>query len=372
MKIYITFCLLCCSYFGFSQNTPVGIFHNHGDVGKPKIAGSSRYDEVTQTYYVKGAGYNIWFNRDEFQYLYQKLKGDFVLTANFEFIGDKGNNHRKYGWMIRESADESAAHVSAVSHGDGLTVMQWRVLRGAYMRDPEDEIFFTKKGFEVVQLERVGKKITMRVAHQGEPLQTVGSYTSEMKDAVLAGLYVCSHDSLAIDEAKIWNVRIDKPVYNASKTEKIQSLPTRLTNVNITNGLCKNLSVSEVNTVTGKVINETKVGVKLQYSSVLSKGNSQIWRMKADGSEKEQVTFDEYQNTAPSISPDGKWLAFISFPNDTENTNQYKQAMVRIIPLTGGIGPKVIAHFYGNQTTSNSLIWSADSKSLNFTNSISN
>jgi len=41
------------------------------------------------------------------------MTGDFILTANFEFIGNKGDNHRKYGWMIRESLDDAAAHVSA-------------------------------------------------------------------------------------------------------------------------------------------------------------------------------------------------------------------------------------------------------------------
>ena len=96
---------------------------------------------------MKGSGYNIWFNRDEFQYLYKKINGDFILTANFAFLGEKGNGHRKIGWMIRESLDEGAASYNAVTHGDGLAVLQWRPLRGAYMRDPEEEIFFAKKLF---------------------------------------------------------------------------------------------------------------------------------------------------------------------------------------------------------------------------------
>src|SRR5450432_3344574 len=66
----------------FAQH-PVGIFENHEDIGNPKIKGTASYDEATQTYNIEGGGSNIWFNRDEFHFLYKKLKGDFVLTADF-------------------------------------------------------------------------------------------------------------------------------------------------------------------------------------------------------------------------------------------------------------------------------------------------
>src|SRR5215218_6303867 len=147
-----------------AQSNAVGIFQNHLDIGNPKNTGTASYDNATQTYTVKGSGSNIWFNRDEFHYLYNKISGDFILTANFAFVGNGGDPHRKIGWMVRESTDEAAASMNAVIHGDGLTVLQWRPLRGAFMRDPEDEIFYAKKTvFQVIQLERNGKKMVMRV-----------------------------------------------------------------------------------------------------------------------------------------------------------------------------------------------------------------
>ena len=74
-------------------------------VFKPAI--DTRYDEASQVYTIRGSGSNIWFNRDEFQYAYKKIGGDFILTANFEFTGSTEGavGHRKIGWMIRESAD---------------------------------------------------------------------------------------------------------------------------------------------------------------------------------------------------------------------------------------------------------------------------
>jgi hypothetical protein len=212
MKLTFFAILICCGLTVRAQVDTLGLFEHHQDIGNPKIAGSASYDAVTHTYTLTGSGYNIWFNRDEFQYLFKKIKGDFTATANFDFIGDKGNNHRKIGWMIRESTDESAIHVSAVEHGDGLTVLQWRSLKGEAMKDPEGEIFFPDKNFEVIQLQRIGKKIIMRVGHVGEELKTLGSHTmSNLSDEAFLGIFICSHDPAVKESARIWDVHIDQP-----------------------------------------------------------------------------------------------------------------------------------------------------------------
>jgi len=198
-----------------AQKDAIGTFDYHEDIGHPKISGSAVYDKVTHTYYIKGAGYNIWFNRDEFQYVYKKIKGDFTATAVFEFIGGKGNNHRKIGWMIRESTADNSIELNTVEHGDGLTVMQWRSLTGENMKDPEGEIFYPEMKFEVIQLQRKGKQLVMRVGHVGEPLKTVGAHEMpNMPDEALLGLFICSHDPEIIEGARVWDLHIEQPVAN--------------------------------------------------------------------------------------------------------------------------------------------------------------
>jgi hypothetical protein len=209
MKFLLLVCLVISVHSAICQQNSFGDFTNSADIGKPKNAGSSSYDPETKTYTITGSGYNIWFNRDEFQYLYNKMSGDFTLTADFEFLGDTGNAHRKIGWMVRESEDESAVSMNAVQHGDGLVVMQWRGKQGENMRDPEDEIFFpTKKIFRTMQLERKGNNFTMRIGDAGKPLQLVGSHELAMPGNVLAGVYICSHDENRSESAKISNVKI--------------------------------------------------------------------------------------------------------------------------------------------------------------------
>ena len=488
----------------------IGTFTHTADIGKPKNAGAATYDDVTQTYHLKGSGYNIWFNRDEFRYLYKKIPGDFIVTGNFEFLGETGNGHRKIGWMVRESDDESAASMNAVVHGDGLVVMQWRPLRGAYMRDPEDEVFFPKKAvFQVVQLERKGNLFTMRIANPGEPLQEVATRELKFRDSVLVGLYISSHDENKVEEAKVWNVRIDRPVENpylpnpvlarnakpfsgemASRLEIIdvetgvrkiihegngrfeapnwmpdgkqllfneqghlytipveggapQQLNTGSANrINNDHGISFDgtmLAISSsiagkpgggstvfvlplkggepkqvttetpsywhgwapngksvaivakrngsniynlysVNVATGKetaLTTNTTGHVdgpeyspdgKYIYYNANPTGTMQIWRMKPDGTGREQLTFDEYHNWFPHVSPDGKWIAFISFPGDIEPDGHpsYKKVMLRVMPLSQAGAPRVIAYLYGGQGTLNVNSWSPDSKKLSF------
>lgn len=208
---YLLILLVLSSKIAVCQQNNLGDFTNAADIGKPKNAGSSSYDAATKTYTITGSGYNIWFNRDEFQYLYNKMTGDFTLTGDFEFLGDTGNAHRKIGWMVRESEDEAAASMNAVQHGDGLVVMQWRGKHGENMRDPEDEIFYpTKKIFKVIQLERKGNNFSMRIGDAGMPLQLVGSHELIMPENVLAGIYICSHDENRTESAKITNVKIER------------------------------------------------------------------------------------------------------------------------------------------------------------------
>ena len=159
-----------------AQNTRVGIFQYNSDIGNPKKAGSAVYNPSDQSYNIKGGGYNIWFERDEFHYLYNKIKGDFILTANFEFVGKGTNAHRKTGWMVRATTEDKSPHITATLHGDGLTVLQWRGETGAAMRDPQDELFADTSWYNIIQIERSGKTITMRAAHTGEPFHTIGSH----------------------------------------------------------------------------------------------------------------------------------------------------------------------------------------------------
>ena len=96
-------------------------------------------------------------------------------------------------------------------------------------------------------------------------------------------------------------------------------------------------------------------------------GTMQIWRMRPDGSNQEQLTFDEYQDWFPHISPDGKTVVFLSYLPDVPSGDHpfYKHVYLRKMPLDGG-APEVIAYLYGGQGTINVPSWSPDSRYISF------
>ena len=117
--------------------------------------------------------------------------------------------------------------------------MQWRDW-GDSMKDPEDQIFAKGSSYEVIQIERAGKIIIMRAAHPGKPLEEIGSYEmTNLPDEIMAGLFVCSHNPDVTEEAKIWNVRIDKPVSDDYNPGKEGYLGCRLETMNVFDGMRK-------------------------------------------------------------------------------------------------------------------------------------
>ncbi len=332
MKSPLLFLCLILAGFTFAQENAVGIFKDHADIGNPKKAGSTQYDEATQTYTLKGSGYNIWFGKDEFHYAYNKIKGNFILTANFEFVGAGGEGHRKIGWMVRQSADPDAPHYSAVLHGDGLTVLQWRLLKGAYMRDPQDELFSPKKNYSIIQLERFGNKIIMRAAHPGEPLQTIGSTNMEgMPDELLAGLFICSHKDESIEEARVWNVRIDQPVADDYNPGKDGYIGCRLEILNIADGRRKVIRESQGRF---EAPNWMPDGKQLLFNE-----NGSLFKIPIGGgtTEKLNTDFANRNNNDHGISFDGKMLAISHQREGLPGGG----SSVYVLPLTGGI-PKLL------------------------------
>jgi len=89
--------------------------------------------------------------------------------------------------------------------------------------------------------------------------------------------------------------------------------------------------------------------------------------MKPDGTDPEQVTSDEYNNWFPHISPDGKWIAMISYGHEIspEDHPYYKHCYLRLMPISNG-APRIIAYVYGGQGTINVPSWSPDSTKIAF------
>jgi Tol biopolymer transport system component len=85
----------------------------------------------------------------------------------------------------------------------------------------------------------------------------------------------------------------------------------------------------------------------------------QIWRMLADGSRPEQITFDEFQNWTPHPSPDGKSIVILSYAKDVTGHPANKDIALRILNVADG-KLRVLVSITGGSGTDNVPNWAPD------------
>jgi len=323
----------------------MGVFDGHGDVGIVKKPGSARYDAKTQTYTLTGAGYNIWFDHDEFQFAWKRMTGDFILYTRAGLVGKGTDPHRKVGWMVRSTLDSNAAHVNAVVHGDGLTEMQFRRKTGAMT----EEVRSTVTGADVIQLERKGTTYTMRVARFGEPFVTEQVTDISLGDAVYVGLFVGSHNKDVLETGVFRDVRI--------------SVPAPATLVPYRQYLASQLEILDVTTGNREVIHTTPGSIQAPNwmpngKTLLYNGDGLMYRFDLASRKPTVLNTGEVKNNNNDhvLSFDGTMLGLSSGVSDLGGS------IIYTVPTTGGmpkqITPKGPSYLHG---------WSPDKKSLIFT-----
>jgi hypothetical protein len=482
----------------FAQAESLGQFDGHGDVGSPAISGSANFDSTNQTYTLTGGGVNVWGASDQFQFLWKKMKGDFIVRARVEFVGKGVEEYRKIGWMARSSLESNASFVdAAVENGVGLISLQYR----GFNEGKCAFIGLPIKSADIVQLERRGTNYIFSAARSGETFVSTNYSNISLPDDIFVGLFICSHNPKAKEEVVFHDVQIIRPaaqnfvpykdyigsvleildvqsgglqtihssalpfeapnwtrdgsalIYNISgraagwghlarfdlATKQEMIINTDFANKNnndhvlsfdgtmlaisdqsashggqsavftmpLEGGTPKRITTNSPSyahgwSPDGKFLvfagnrkgkfdiykvstdgqgEETRLtdsdGVndgpeftpdgKYIYFNSSRTGRMQIWRMKPDGKEQEQVTHDNFNNWFPHISPDGKWIVFISFPADIDPKTHpyYKECYIRLMPIESG-EPKVIAYIYGGQGSMNVPSWSPDSKKIAF------
>jgi TolB protein len=328
----------------YAQNGSLGIFDGHGDLGKSIRPGSARYLLQTQQYVISGAGYNIRNDHDECQFLWKKIKGDFILSARAGFANSKGiEAHRKIGWMVRKSLADNAAEVNAVVDGEGLISLQFRKTAG----DSTEEIQSAPTYADIIQLERKGNTYTMRAAKYGEPFQTE-EVTIDLGEDVYAGMFVNSHNPDITETAIFTNVRMSVPAMENRADPGKMTLGSNLELLEIATG-AREIVYSVPYSIQGP--NWTHDGKAIIFNS--SRGSMYHLDLASRSVTILNTGSVRNNNNDHVISFDGRWLGLSS------SVDKLGGSIIYTVPLTGGI-PKQItpigpSYLHG---------WSPDGKSL--------
>lgn len=199
---------------------PLGIFEGQSEIGSALVAGEAGFDAATGRYTITSAGYNIWYTRDEFRFLWKKLSGDVSLAADIAYPDPKGYGDRKAVLVIRQDLDDDAKTVVVALHGLGMIHLAQRPEKGARMKDLEFRIggrgsrpggatpdSLVNVMARRIGLEKRGNAFALFVSLDGEPLHQFGAPIElRLEEPFYVGIGFCSHLPTTTDTAVLSNV----------------------------------------------------------------------------------------------------------------------------------------------------------------------
>jgi hypothetical protein len=195
---------------------PIGAFDAQADVGGALVRGSATFDATSGTYTITSAGYNIWYDRDEFRFLWKKMTGDVSLAASVVWPRINDFHDRKVALVIRDSLDDDAREIVAAQHGNGMVHIAWRPQTGAQMTDIEylsqRQPLAGEKGPQAfhaarIGIEKRGDAVQLYVSWQGEKLHPEGAPVRFHSDGpVYVGIGFTSHLPATALTAKVRDV----------------------------------------------------------------------------------------------------------------------------------------------------------------------
>ncbi len=326
-----------------SQSPKLGLFDRNGDIGAVKLQGSVEYDEAAKTYTVAGGGENMWGATDAFHYIWKRVSGDLAIAADIRFIGNGGNAHRKACLIIRQSLDPDSAYADAALHGDGLTSLQYREVKGG----PTREIQSNVKAPGRIQIEKRGDYVFMSISRpagrENELLQSAGgSFRIKLNEPFYVGLGVCAHDNSVLEKAVFSKVELKQPpqrlLESTLETVAISSKDRRVVYTKQAHFEAPNWSPD------GKFLLFNQAG--------------RIYRLPVAGSHAIEpqlidTGFATRCNNDHGISPDGRQLVI------SDQSQESRRSLIYVLPIEGGTPRRVTelapSYWHG---------WSPDGKML--------
>ena len=186
-----------------------GRFDDESGIAETQKPGHVEFNSSSGEYAISGAG-NLGGTSDGFHYVWKKVTGDVVISADTRFSGAGNASDRKAALMIRQSLDSRAIYAAAVLHSDGSATLQYRPDLGAISKS--SEVAKTDLSSTVyMTLQRKGDSFTMWAGKRGKmggPLPFSPPITVTMNGPVYVGLAAASSDLAAKDAAVFSNVYV--------------------------------------------------------------------------------------------------------------------------------------------------------------------
>ncbi|MCF8240943.1 MAG: hypothetical protein K9J16_06125 [Melioribacteraceae bacterium] len=319
-------------------------FKNQNDIGKISLHGKFDFNESNNTYTLTGSGENIWETEDAFYFVWSEMNGDITLASNIELIGEGNHVHRKAGLMIRGGIEADDPYVDVVVHGDGLTSMQYRKIKGGGTFEIQAPVKYPKR----IRLERTGNQFTFYYSTDDNTMHPGGTISVELGNQY-AGLAICSHDSTTYETAVFSNVFVDSKMLSEG-TERV--LESTLEIINVETGI-------------RRIVRRAKEHFeapnwKGDDNTLIYNMDGKLYSIPVDGGETKEIftSFATRCNNDHGLSPDLKQLAISHHQGDDW------KSFIYVVPVTGG-EPRLVtengpSYWHGWSPDGSTLVYCAE------------
>jgi TolB protein len=353
---------------------PVGVFTQAGNVGQVAKPVDARFDSLLGAYVIGAGGANIWDAQDAFGFAWKEVRGDLALAARIELQGTSAQPHRKAGIMFRQSLDADAVYADVVVHGNGLTSLQYRAVKGG----PTHEIQCAQAAASAVRLEKRGEYVQVSLQNVSGGFDRSGCVIRvPLRGAFLAGLVVCAHDEAGFEVAHFKHVAVGEPL--PRRAEPLYALELVA------------LDSLDRRIVFGAATRLEAPSFTADGEAICYRDDNRLYRLLLDDrSEPVEINADNVAECAlaaasgtiaaenppeagrngpawlPRLSPDRSLIAYVFWKGRGEHGRPAAgDYLLRSAPFAGGAA-RDLARFFGDGGALGTAPWSPDGKRLVF------
>jgi len=319
-------------------------FNNNSDIGDINLPGKVEFNETKNSYKISGSGKNIWDTSDEFYFAWEELSGDITLSASVEWINEGSHPHRKAGLMIRDGISADAPYVDVVIHGDGLTSMQFRKVKGGDTFEIQAPVKYPSK----IKLEQTGDQFTFYYSGSDGKLHPGGTITLKLSKQY-TGLAVCSHNSTTLETALFFDIETTAQTLSPGKERIVEST----------------LEIINIETGVRRIVMRAKEHFeapnwKWDDNTLIYNSGGKLYSIPAEGGEPKEIntSFATDCNNDHGVSPDFEQIVISHYSGEELGS------LIYTLPAEGG-EPKLVtekgpSYWHGWSPDGTTLVYCAE------------